>query len=379
MIRFQAPQLPSPSRVARYYEAAEQSRWYSNGGPCHEALSERLERYVGNDVACVPVANATLGLMVALRAVTGQAPTRRLVIMPSFTFVAVVNAVLWAGLQPLFVDVEEGSWHLDVERLEHALDRCAGRVAAVLAASTFGTPPALAHREGWEALARRARVPLVVDSAAGFGAVDELGRPLGHQGDVEIFSFHATKPFAIGEGGAIITTDRSLARRCAALTNFGLRGGTVEEEAGLNAKLAEWPAATALAVLDDYAQIIDSRRSRAERMLAGLESLGYVRQAGSERSVWQFVSVLAPSAEIKESALILARRHEIELRTYFSLPLHRTPAFSDHAVIGGMDRTDDLATRILSLPMANDLPDSSIDAIVACLAAALATSVGSIS
>ena len=74
VIRFQAPQIPAVRGVAAYFALAEEARWYSNRGPCHELLVERLERYLGPGVSCVPVANATLGLMVALRAMTGSAP-----------------------------------------------------------------------------------------------------------------------------------------------------------------------------------------------------------------------------------------------------------------------------------------------------------------
>ena len=109
---------------------------------------ERLEAYVG--VRCVPVANATLGLMLALRALVGAGGGRREVLMPSFTFAATINAVLWAGLEPVFVDVEERSWHLDPARLEQALAERAGSAAAVLACSTFGMPPPAARRAAWE-------------------------------------------------------------------------------------------------------------------------------------------------------------------------------------------------------------------------------------
>jgi dTDP-4-amino-4,6-dideoxygalactose transaminase len=290
--------------------------------------------------------------------------------MPSFTFAAAVEAVIWAGLEPVFLDVGEESWHLDPAALDAALERHAGTVGAVLAASTFGTPPSIAERAAWELATRHAGVPLLVDSAAGFGANDELGAPLGRQGDAEVFSFHATKTFAIGEGGLVTTTSSSLAARLARLKNFGFRQGIVDEDIGLNAKLAEWPAATALAVLDRYSDIVAARRTRAERMLAELMPLGYTRQRGSERGVWQFVPVLAPSRAIRDLALELARRRGIELRSYFSVPLHCMPAFSGQPVAGHMRRTDDIASRVLSLPMANDLSEAAIESVVDCLATA---------
>jgi dTDP-4-amino-4,6-dideoxygalactose transaminase len=370
VIRFQAPQLPAAREIEHYFKLAEDARWYSNRGPCHELLVQRLERYLGPGVHCGPVANATLGLMVALRTLVGPRPERREVLMPSFTFAATVDAVLWTGLEPVFVDVEPASWHLDPDALDAALDARSSTVGLVLAASTFGVPPPVEQRSRWERSAARAGVPLLVDSAAGFGACDETGAPLGRQGDVEIFSFHATKPFAVGEGGLVTTTDVELARRIGRLTNFGFEAGVVHDDVGLNAKLAEWPAATALAVLDGYADVLAARRATAARMLAALEPHGYVRQAGADGAAWQFVAALAPSGAVRERALAVSRDAGIEVRSYFSTPLHRMPAFAGAPVAGDLRVTEDLAARMLSLPMANDLAAEDIDVIVDALASA---------
>lgn len=376
LIRFQAPQLPPARAVAAYFARAEAARWYSNRGPCHELLVERLETFMGDGVRCVPVANATLGLMIALRALVDRRSSRREVLMPSFTFAAVANAVVWAGLEPVFVDVEERSWHLDPSALDAALAQRTGRVGAVLAASTFGVPPAGSQRAAWERLARDAGVALLVDSAAGFGATGEDGMPLGRQGDAEVFSFHATKPFAIGEGGLVTTADDELAARLLRMTNFGFEDGVVEDDVGLNAKLPEWSAATALAVLDRYDQILARRRVVAARMLADLSPHGFAHQMCAAGAAWQFVPVLAPSAAVRSAALESARRNDIELRTYFSIPLHRMPAFTSASVAGELRCTEDLAARVLSLPMANDLSDASREAIVSTLVHAARAPVG---
>ncbi len=376
MIRFQAPQLPPARDVLAYFERSEESRWFSNHGPCHALLVERLEDYVGRGVRCVPVASATAGLMIALRALTGPAPGAHRVLMPSFTFAAPVNAVLWAGLEPVFVDVEADAFHLDPDALEAALRAHAGQVALVLAASTFGTPPSLAQRRRWEQAALGAGVPLLVDSAAGFGAVDEAGSPLGHQGNAEVFSFHATKPFAIGEGGVVSTEDRALAEELGRLANFGFEGGVVTGAVGINAKLAEWPAATALAVLDGFEAVLAARRARARGILAALAAHGYRGQAGTEGAAFQFVSVLAPTPAIRRAALERAERVGIELRSYFSVPLHRMPAFGSVPVHGELRCTEDLAKRVVSLPMANDLSEEQAEAIIDVLAAAARTPAG---
>jgi dTDP-4-amino-4,6-dideoxygalactose transaminase len=220
MIRFQAPQFPPVEAVAAYFARAEEERWYSNGGPCYLLLVDRLEDYLGHGVRCVPLANCTLALALGLRALTGPERERQEVLMPSFTFAAVASAAIWAGLQPVFVDIDALTWHLCPEALTDALSQ-RGAVGAFLACSTFGVPPPISVRRQWEATALEAGVPLLVDSAAGFGSMDEQGQRLGHQGQAEVFSFHATKPFAIGEGGLLATRDQRIASHVSRLANFG--------------------------------------------------------------------------------------------------------------------------------------------------------------
>jgi dTDP-4-amino-4,6-dideoxygalactose transaminase len=374
-IRFLTPELPPLEEVAKYFALSEEARWFANGGPCHVLLTRRIEEYVGRGARCVLVANGTLGLMIALRALVTPTRGRDEVIIPAFTFAATANAVLWAGLKPVFVDVDARHWHLAPEALDEALAERGDRVAAVLPCSTFGVPPASDVRRAWEDLARRAGVPVLVDSASGFGAVDEDGNRLGLQGDAELFSFHATKPFAIGEGGALVTAAPDLADDLLRLTNFGFdRGRSVDDArlVGLNAKLSELTAATGLAMLDRYEAVLRARCARAEAIRAPLEAAGLVFQEGAERSAWQFVPVLAPTPAARDAVLRQAVDDGIELRTYFE-PLQEFGGFAHLPRVGDLAVTADLGSRILSLPLANDMSEQAIAAVVRCtLAAAVA-------
>jgi len=275
-VRFQHPQLPASSEIERYFARARQTRWFSNGGPCHELLTERLAEFLGDGAHVILVANATLGLMLTLRTLLEDPPRGRFVIVPSFTFPATAQAIRWNDLEPLWVDIEPAGWHLDPQALEDALTAYQGDVAAVLACSTFGTAPAAEQSAAWRNACATAEVPLIVDSAPGFGSRDRHGRALGTQGDAEVFSFHATKPFAIGEGGAVTTSDSKLADRIAAMTNFAFeQDREIHNPFGLNAKLSELHAATGLAVLDSFDRVLDTRRKLAEQMRGELERTGY--------------------------------------------------------------------------------------------------------
>jgi dTDP-4-amino-4,6-dideoxygalactose transaminase len=361
-LRFQRPVLPSSDAIERYLALARERRWFSNFGPCSELLQARLSEAVARP--CVPVANATLGLMVAIAALRDEgSPGVRDALVPSFAFAASAQAATWNGLQPVFVDVDRSHWHLDPDALQAALDARKGRVAVVIALSSFGVPPPARVCERWEATCRAAGVPLVVDSAAGYGASSADGVPIGAQGDAEVVSFHALKSVSAGEGGVVFCRDEHVASRVAHLANFAFdEHHQVIRADGLNAKLSEPAAAIALASLDELATTLGARRERAEHVLDGLPE-EFEQQAGNARGVWQFVPVAAPDRRTRTAVLEEAARREIGLRTYYD-PLHLMPAFSDCPRADDLAVTDDLGARMLSLPMAVDLDDAEIAAVV---------------
>jgi dTDP-4-amino-4,6-dideoxygalactose transaminase len=371
-IPFQRPELPPVEAIMGYFERSVQASYFANGGPCARELATRIEARLSHRALCVPVASATAGIMAALRALCGEpSGRRRLIACPSYTFTATAGAIAWAGFEPLFVDVEPDGFGLDPDSIDAALRVRPGRVAGILACAPFGSAPAGALREAWREVARRHRVPLLLDSAPGFGAVDEEGLALGAQGDTEIFSFHATKTFAIGEGGAVTTRDPDLAARIARIVNFGIepssRTSTVP---GFNGKLSELHAATGLAALDSFDEILAARHRLAGRIRRAADGAGLRYQRGSGGSPWQYFQALAPDFEARERVLAAAAAGRVDARTLHDPPLHRHEAFASAERAASLDVTEALAERSISLPLANHLADDEVDRIAAVAGAA---------
>jgi dTDP-4-amino-4,6-dideoxygalactose transaminase len=357
-VRFQHPVLPSADRIERYFEASREERYFSNGGPCAHLLQERLADRVG--LPCVGVANATLGLMAAMTALKREGSE---ILMPSFTFPASVQAAQWVGLVPRFVDIDPDHWHMDADALGRALASAGGEAAIVLACSTFGTPPDGAVRQAWLDACAYHGVPCLVDSAAGFGAVSDDGVPIGGQGDAEVVSFHATKPFAVGEGGAVFSRHTLVLERVTRILNFGLdESRHVVEPMAFNGKLSEIHAATALAVLDGFDDVLRHRRAAALQYEELLKDLGSF-QAGCSRGTWQFVPLLLADAEHRTRCLAVPTS-EVEFRAYYA-PLHWMPAYAGARDSDTLQASEHVARHMLSLPMSNDLQPAEIATVSA--------------
>jgi dTDP-4-amino-4,6-dideoxygalactose transaminase len=142
--------------------------------------------------AVTTVANATLGLMATLAALDPLPGA--LCAVPAWTFIATPQAALIAGLTLWFLDVHPETWALDPAAVELALEQAPGPVAAVMPVLPFGRPCDLA---GWSAFRARTGVPVVIDAAAGFDALDPGDLPC-------VVSLHATKALGCGEGGFLV-------------------------------------------------------------------------------------------------------------------------------------------------------------------------------
>jgi dTDP-4-amino-4,6-dideoxygalactose transaminase len=358
-IRLIKPTFPSVAEIAADYEAIVDKGVFSNGGPFEQRFKESLVAWIGNGVSVSLVSNATAALELAIRAVLG-ASVRKRVLVPSFTFAAGPLAVTRGGFTPLFIDIDADTWQPSLADAAAALDDY-DDVGGILLTSTFGVAnDAIAD---WERLAQKHGLPLIVDSAAGFGSRYPWGEPLGARGDCEVFSFHATKTLAIGEGGAVVSRDPIVAAAVDQLKNFGFDGNRQSAAVGTNAKLSELSSAIGLRQL---ASLPDRLRARQMILLSyrmRLESLGVAFQLGADRAAIPFVSARLPTGEWRDGFAAALEDGLVEFRTYYNPPAHRHSVFGERQLERALPATDDIAARIISLPMADDLSHDAIERI----------------
>lgn len=361
-VPFIRPHFPDPDDIAADVIAIVERNWYTNMGPVEHELARAMADHAGNDAGVSLMANGTLALLLALEHL--KLPERRAVLVPSFTFTAGPQCALWCGLEPVFVDVSAGDWHPDVDQAAKWLAENAAGTAAIVGANSFGVGGASIAE--WEELAAAHDLPLIVDSAAGFGSRYPDGSHLGHRGTCEVFSLHTTKPFGIGEGGALTSTDPGLVETMDAAKNFGFGAGRDVTALGLNAKLPELSCAIGLRQLHDLDGRLGNRRRVLRRYHDALDGSGIVFQPNDLQSTVPFLSALMPSAAARAAARERLDAEGVEHRQYYE-PVHRQSLFAHSPTAGSLAVTEDLAARIMSLPVHEDMDDAVVDMIAAHL------------
>ena len=207
MIPVFRPLLPSLDSLSPYLKRIDESRYYSNFGPLESELRERFGAHCGvNSDRIVTVANATLGLMIAI--ISLKLPPGSICIVPSWTFAATANAIKLAGLEVCFTDVEPDSWEISPTRIRALIKLYGKRLRCVVPVSPFGRP---VEESPWVEFQAETGVKVVFDCA---GAIDNQRV----ENVVTVFSLHATKLISAAEGGFIVASSADEADKLRHLT-----------------------------------------------------------------------------------------------------------------------------------------------------------------
>ncbi|MEG3176535.1 DegT/DnrJ/EryC1/StrS family aminotransferase [Sphingomonas sp. RB3P16] len=345
---------PNPPRLSQHVAALERveaSGVFSNNGPEVRAFeAEATAQLFHGRGACLAVANATLGLMIAIREAVGEHPGGRFAVMPALTFAATAQAAMWAGLTPLICDIDPADWTASAAAEERLLRDYGDRIAVLLPYATFGTAIDL-DRYAW--LQRTHGVGVVIDAAASLGTRDAGGVGFGTGAPFAVVhSMHATKTFAVAEGGLIHSGDSALIDRLRAMTNFGFESGRSATLPGINAKLPEVIAVMARAKLAEIDAVCDHRAALEAAYRAALPELTFQASQG-QRCASQFMPLLLPEAIAHRRDAIASALADAGIGTgrYFSPHLGEQPLFQRDATILPTPVADAVAARALSLPI----------------------------
>jgi dTDP-4-amino-4,6-dideoxygalactose transaminase len=366
------PNPPRLSEHAQELKDLEDSGIFSNFGPVNQRFEQELADTVFGGGECLTVCNATIGLMVAMRQVLGEDRIRqkRYALMPSFTFAAVAHAAMWNGLTPLFCDIDRRTWLPSVEHEEELLKRYRGKIAVVVPYATFGNNLDLRR---YDEISERFGVPVVVDAAASLGALDDDGKGFGtgFRWPV-VFSMHATKTFATGEGGVVYCTDANRVKTMRAMCSFGFEAPRVATLPGLNGKLSEVGALMALLQLRKFEGVVEHRRILSEAYRRYLPEWTHQESCGRRQS-YAFQSVLLQRslAPMRATIIEMLRERGIGVSTYFSPHVAEQPYFAKHSVAGSLAITQDISERVLTLPMFDTMIENDVHQVASELMSAI--------
>jgi perosamine synthetase len=309
----------------------------------------------------VAVSSGTAGLHLCLRALgIGDGDE---IILPSFTFIAAGNAVLYQRARPVFVDIDPGTLNLNPALIEKKITP---RTRAIIAVHTFGRP---ADLDPVLDVARKHGLAVIEDACEALGA-QYGGRNVGGIGDLGVFGFYPNKPITTGEGGMVVTRDARLAEAMRALRNQGRRpdDGWLEHSLlGYNYRLSEMNCALGVSQMKRLGTILEAREAVAMRYSTELQSIPEVtlpalRIEGGRLCWFVFVVRLCDrfTQADRDSVWQEMTNRGIGCGRYFA-PLHLQPLFAPY--LGPRDDlsvTEYVAGRTLALPFFNGLAEGQI-------------------
>ena len=361
------PIVPTVDDFIGHLTPALENRRLTNGGPISADLELRLSelfrtRYVNL------MSNGTVAIEIAAKALN----FRNKIITTPFTFAASVGALIWIGLDPVLVDVDEEYLTISPEAVSSAITEDTG---GILGVHVYGCP---CDVNALDAIASSTQIPLLYDGAHVFDATYN-GRPIVSYGDATTMSFHATKQFNTGEGGAVVTSSFEINSRVSVLKNFGIESEDLISDIGINGKMSELNAAFGLANLN---ALFDerARRNSVSKIyrdcLAGHKKIRIVPQRPGTVGSNNYFAIRIPvenEESLRDKAYLALRNRGIYTRKYFYPLLSDVPAYTAYMSQTKFDlpNAKRAAREVLTLPLHGGVTDDAAQFIAESLKDAL--------
>ena len=219
--------FPPKEEYKAYIDIIWKNSWLTNIGDLSKQLTEQLKAHLGVDYL-IPMTNGTIPIQIALNAFANQGE----VITTPFSYVATTSTIIWEKCTPVFVDIHPEYLTIDEAKIEQAIT---DKTTAILVTHVYGNP---CNVDAIEQLAKTYNLKVIYDAAHCFG-VTYKGQSIFNYGDASICSFHATKLFHTGEGGALFCKDEATYKQMLYRHNFGHKGKLEFHGVGINAKITE--------------------------------------------------------------------------------------------------------------------------------------------
>jgi perosamine synthetase len=328
-------------------------KWLTEGPFCERFLKRSLEITRAKYAVLAP--NGTLGLYLALLALDLKPKSE--VIVPSFTFYASAMAVYFAGLTPVFVDVEPDTYNIDLDKTR---DLISSSTSAIMPVHVYGQS---AKMDALKELCDEKGIKIVEDAAQGFG-VNYNGKHTGTIGDVGVISFFADKTITMGEGALILTNNEDIYKKLKLLRNQGRpnSGTFIHPSLGMNFRITDLQAAVGCAQIEKLSAIIASKNTNHAlyaKHLGDCASLQmHVPTQGSDYIPFRF----AFTSSLKERISEKLESNGVQTRSFF-YPMHMQPQLTQYKQSKDMSVSEKLFDTGVCLPIHHGLSEEQIEKI----------------
>ena len=329
------------------------NKWLTNRGELVLELESKLKKYLSVSNILV-MNNGTIPIQIALKILGNHGE----IITTPFSYVATTSSIIWEQCTPVFVDIHPEFLTIDETKIEQAIT---SKTTAILATHVFGNP---CNIEVIERIAKANNIKVIYDAAHAFG-VEYNGKSIFDFGDVSTCSFHATKLFHTGEGGAVFCKDQDISEKIFYSHNFGHDGPLSFHGLGINGKISELQAAMGLAVLPHMKEIIERRKKSVELYNAKLNFSKLRKLKIRQNTHWNFsyYPVIFDTEEMLLKIQKALNLEDIYPRRYFY------PSLNTVSYIQGesMPISEKIASSILCLPLSSEMEVSDLQQIVAII------------
>lgn len=329
------------------------NQWLTNRGELLLELESKLKKYLNVNHILV-TNNGTIPLQIALKLLGNQGE----IITTPFSYVATTSSIVWENCKPIFVDIHPEYLTIDETKIEAAITN---KTTAILATHVFGNP---CNVDIIDAIAKKHNLKVIFDAAHSFG-VTYNKKSIFEYGDISTCSFHATKLFHTGEGGAMFAKNPELQHQLFYSHNFGHNGPLAFHGLGINAKISELQAAMGLAVLPSMKLIVTERKIVVDFYNKNLDFSKLKSIKIRENTNWNYsyYPIILESEEILLKVQEILNQNQIFPRRYFYPSLNTI----DYTFGQSMPISESIASRILCLPLYVGLKKSELEKIVSII------------
>ena len=344
--------MPPIEEYMAQVQRAYKNEWLTNRGELVLELEAKLTAYLGLKESKILITNnGTVPIQIALKLLGKEGE----IITTPFSYVATTSSIVWGNCTPVFVDIHPEYLTIDETKIEAAITP---KTTCILATHVFGNP---CNVEEIERIAKKHGLKVIYDAAHCFG-VKYNGKSIFEYGDISTCSFHATKLFHTGEGGAIFCKDPELFHKIYYSHNFGHDGPLAFHGLGINGKISELQAAMGLSVLPHMNEITEGRKHVVEHYLKLLEDKNLQFINIREKTDWNYsyfpvifhneIELLHAELQMREGGVLARRYFFPSLNTLNFLPTKSNCPISEST-----------SARILCLPLYPALTESDINYI----------------